>query len=54
VLALTDVLTPKGIDQWLRAKHRLLDGERATDALATGNAAAVIDAARAYAEGVYL
>lgn len=54
VLVLADVLTPKGVDQWLRAKHRLLDGERATDALAAGNAAAVLDAARAYAEGVYL
>jgi hypothetical protein len=54
VVVLADVLTSKGVDQWLRAKHRLLDGERATDALAAGNAAAVLDAARAYAEGAYL
>jgi hypothetical protein len=54
VQVLADVMTPKGVDQWLRAKHRLLGGERAADALAAGRAAAVLDAARAYAEGVYL
>lgn len=53
-LILQDVLTKKGVDQWLRAKHRLLDGRRAAEMLAAGEAQAVKDAALAYAEGVYV
>jgi len=54
VLELEDVLTPKGIDQWLRARHRLLGGERAAELIAAGRAKKVLAAAKSYAEGVYL
>lgn len=54
VLILEDGLTPKGIVQWLRARHRVLDGRTAVEALAAGDYEAVRDAALAYTTGTYV
>jgi hypothetical protein len=51
VLILEDSLTTKGLSQWLKARHRLLGGRTATEALAAGDYEAVRDAALAYASG---
>lgn len=54
VLILESGLTPKGVGQWLRARHHALDGRTAWEALAAGDHEAVRDAALAYATGTYL
>ena len=51
---LADTLTPRGITQWLRARNRQLSGRRPLEALADGDTAAVMGAARAFAEGTYV
>ncbi|MCW2844471.1 MAG: hypothetical protein JWN22_2387 [Nocardioides sp.] len=54
VTALDGSLTNKGIAQWLQAKNRYLDGRRPVEVLADGGTDQVLQAAHAYAEGVYL
>ena len=54
VLILSETLTTRGAGQWLRARNRLLSGQRPIDVLAEGNVKAVRDAARAYVEGAYV
>lgn len=50
---LSDSLTQRGIEQWLRAPNRLLDGQRPLDLLERGEDAAVEEAARAFIDGAY-
>lgn len=54
VLVLQDSLTPRGVKQWMSARNRLLEGERPLDVLHAGDAVAVLRAARAFVEGVYV
>lgn len=54
VLLLEDSLTSRGVGQWLRARNRLLDGERALDVLAAGDVERVREAAEAFADGAYV
>ena len=51
---LTETLLPPGLGQWLRTPARLLDGRAPLDAIANGDADAVINATRAYVAGSYL
>jgi transcriptional regulator with XRE-family HTH domain len=51
---LEDSLTPKGIRQWLRARNRVLDGERPIERLGRRDFDAVYKAAQAFAEGYYI
>src|SRR6266536_5640211 len=51
---LEDSLTPSGMDQWLRARNRMLGGGRPLDLLDEGDAARVQEAARAFADGAYV
>lgn len=53
-LVLHDVLTEKGIDQWLVAKHRLLDGATAIDLIEQGGIDEVLAVAHSLAEGAYI
>jgi hypothetical protein len=53
-LILQDSLTPRGVGQWLRARNRLLDGDRPIDLLASGRAEEVLKAARSFADGAYV
>jgi len=54
VLILAASLVPRGFDQWLNARLRLLEGRRAVDVLAQGDAAAVLRAAQAFVAGDYV
>ncbi len=54
VLILGETLTTRGAGQWLRARNRLLNGQRPIDLLAEGKTEAVRDAAKAYVEGSYV
>jgi transcriptional regulator with XRE-family HTH domain len=54
VLTLQRTLTERGVGQWLRARNRLLHGQRALDVLAAGNVEAVRQAADAFVEGSYV
>lgn len=54
VTALDGSLTHRGVAQWLDARNRYLNGERPVHVLAEGRIEEVLEAARAYAEGVYL
>jgi len=54
VQELEESLTPKGIRQWLRARNRYLDGERAIDLLREGQFRKVREAALAFREGYYV
>lgn len=53
-LVLADTLTPTGIEQWMHARNRLLDGRRPIEALDEGDNQAVEAAARAFVDGSYL
>ena len=54
VLRLEESLTPRGVGQWLHARHRLLPGRRAIDVLAEGDAGKVEQAAAAYLAGDFV
>lgn len=54
VLVLRDSLTPRGVRQWMSARNRLLAGRRPLQVLHDGDAEAVLRAARAFVEGVYV
>lgn len=54
VTALNDSLTDKGVAQWLTARNRYLKGRRPVDVLAQGRTDEVLEAANAFAEGIYL
>jgi len=54
VLLLEDGLTPRGVGQWLHARHRLLGWRRAIDVLAGGDADKVQEAANAYLAGDFV
>jgi hypothetical protein len=54
VFLLSDSLTPRGVGQWLHARNRLLDGERAIDLLGKGESKRVEQAAQAFVEGAYV
>ncbi len=51
---LEDSLTSKGIEQWLRAANRLLDGRRPIDLIDRGDADPVRRAALAFVHGAYV
>lgn len=53
-LLLSDSLSPRGVGQWLRAKNRLLHGERAIDLLTRGKVDEVRMAAKAFIDGAYV
>jgi len=53
VQILEDSLTPGGIDQWLRARNRMLDGRTPLDLIEEGNLARVEEAALAFVDGGY-
>lgn len=54
VQVLAETLTTDGIRQWLRARNRLLKGERPLDVLARGEYSRVQDAAEAFVEGYFV
>ncbi len=54
VLLLGETLTARGVGQWLRARNRVLKGQRPLDLLASGKIKPVRDAAKAYVEGAYV
>ena len=54
VLVLRDSLTPRGVRQWMSAKNRLLEDRRPIDVLHAGDAPAVMRAAAAFVDGVYV
>jgi hypothetical protein len=51
---LEDSLTAEGIEQWLRASNRLLDGRRPIDLIDDGNTESVRRAAQAFLDGAYV
>jgi uncharacterized protein (DUF2384 family) len=51
---LEDSLTAEGVEQWLRAANRLLDGRRPIDLLNEGDAESVRKAAQAFLDGAYV
>jgi hypothetical protein len=51
---LEDSLTAEGIEQWLRASNRLLDGRRPIDLIDEGNTESVRRAAQAFLDGAYV
>lgn len=51
VLVLSDSLNPRGVGQWLHAKHRLLGGERPVDLLAEDHYEEVRSAADTFVDG---
>jgi transcriptional regulator with XRE-family HTH domain len=53
-LLLSDSLSPRGVGQWLHARNRLLQGERAVDLLAQGKGDQVRVAAKAFIDGAYV
>jgi len=54
VALLSDSLSPRGVGQWLLATNRSLLGARPIEELASGNFAAVSNAARSFVDGAYL
>ncbi len=54
VLRLEDGLTPRGVGEWLHARHRLLGWRCAIDVLAEGDAGQVEQAAAAYLAGDFI
>jgi hypothetical protein len=54
VVLLSDSLTARGVDQWLHARNRLLEGARPIDLLAEGSFDDVREAARAFVDGAYV
>ena len=53
VQILADSLTPAGIDQWLRARNRMLGGRTPLHLINEGTAANIEEAARAFVDGAY-
>ena len=51
---LEDSLTAEGIEQWLRAANRLLDGRRPVDLIDEGDTESVRQAAQAFLDGAYV
>jgi hypothetical protein len=51
---LEDSLTAEGIEQWLRAANRLLDGQRPIDLIDEGDTESVRRATQAYLDGAYV
>jgi hypothetical protein len=51
---LEDSLTPAGIDQWLRARNRMLNGRAPMDLIDEDETASVEEAARAFVDGTYV
>lgn len=54
VLVLRDSLTARGVRQWMSARNRLLGDRRPLEVLHDGDAEAVLRAAKAFVEGVYV
>jgi broad specificity phosphatase PhoE len=54
MLILEDSLTREGIEQWLRAANRLLDGRRPIDVIDEGDTERVRQAAQAFLDGAYV
>jgi hypothetical protein len=54
VLMLAETLTPRGVGQWLRARNRILKGQKPLDVLASGEFEQVRQAAAAYVDGAYV
>jgi hypothetical protein len=54
VLILKDSLTDRGVGQWLRARNRLLDGERPIDLIPRGDVDNVRRAAESFIDGSYV
>ena len=51
---LSESLTARGVDQWLRAPNRLLGGDRPVELLKVGKVDKVRRAAAAFADGSYV
>jgi hypothetical protein len=51
---LGDSLTAEGIEQWLHAANRLLDGRRPIDIIDEGDTESVRQAAQAFLDGAYV
>jgi hypothetical protein len=51
---LEDSLAAEGIEQWLRAANRLLDGRRPIDLIDEGDTECVGQAAQAFLDGAYV
>lgn len=54
VLLLKDSLTERGVGQWLRARNRLLGGQRPIDLLAKGEIDRARKAAASFIDGAYV
>ncbi len=54
VLLLAESLTPRGVNQWLHARNRLLDGRRPVEVIRAGDLAVVRRAAEAFVDGSYV
>ena len=54
VILLSDSLTPRGVDQWLHARNRLLDGARPVDLLHEGRFEEIREAAKGFVDGIYV
>lgn len=54
VLLLAESLTPRGVNQWLHARNRLLEGRRPLDLIREGELASVREAAEAFIDGSYV
>ena len=51
---LEDSLTAEGIDQWLRAANRLMDGRRPIDLIDEGDTESIGQAAQAFLDSAYV
>jgi uncharacterized protein (DUF2384 family) len=51
---LEDSLTAEGLEQWLRASNRVLDGRRPIDLIDEGDTESVRRAAQAFLDGAYV
>jgi hypothetical protein len=54
VLTLSDLLTARGVTQWLHAANRLLGGRPPLEALQDGDVRRVREAAESFIEGAYV
>lgn len=54
VLLLAESLTPRGVNQWLHARNRLLEGRRPLDLIRDGELESARKAAEAFIEGSYV
>lgn len=50
----SEIYEPEGVEMWMNARNRLLDGERPIDLIATGEGERVIELLNRLADGNFI